>query len=126
MMPFRSKPGGFLIRPGPATLIAALCLGIAGPTFGQAPIRERSDQATPVEAARRAADAARQSLEDAERRSSAADARTRRAAEALKAARAEDEAARAEKAAAAKALADARRADADARAGLGKVLETPR
>jgi hypothetical protein len=89
----------------------------------QAPVRDRSEAASPVDGARRAADAARDSLATAESRSSAAATRRKKADAALAGAKREVEAARQDEAAATTEILRARKADEDARAALGKLLE---
>jgi hypothetical protein len=98
----------------------ALLCGIA---LAQAPIRERSDTVSTIDAARRAADAAHNAAVGAQSRLIEAEARVRRATEAAGAARKEEQAARAEQAAAAEALAGAKISETQAQAGLTRALE---
>jgi len=105
-----------------AIAIMFASLGIPN-AYAQAPIRDRSESATPVEGARRAADVAGNALTAAESRAKIAAERRKKAEAALVEANNELEAARQEANAATSEVAKARRADAEARAALGKLLE---
>jgi hypothetical protein len=106
-----------------ATTLIILNFAVAF-SYAQAPIRDRSESATPVEGARRAADVAGNALAAAESRSKLASERHKKAEAALTEAQSELEAARRESASASAEVTKARKADAEARAALGKVLES--
>lgn len=106
-----------------ATTLAALAVLLPLPAPAQAPVRERSETATPLEGARRAADVARNELAAAQRARDNADLRLKKAEEALAAAQKELAAARADATAAAAAVSQARTADEQARAALAKALD---
>jgi len=121
--------GDFAVRPifyakkmCAATSIMLICAG-SQPSHAQAPIRDRSESATPVVGARRAADVAGNALTAAESRAKVASERRKKAEAALIEANNELEAARKEAGAAASELARARQADAEARAALGRLLD---
>jgi ABC-type arginine transport system ATPase subunit len=118
-------PPPALQRPFSAALAmasAAFAL-FCGTAYAQAPIRERSDSVSTIDAARRSADAAHNATIGAQSRLTEAEARMRRASEAAAAARKEDEAARAELAAATDALARAKSGETQAQAALTRALE---
>lgn len=102
--------------------ITIAALGIPN-AHSQAPIRDRSEAATPVEGARRAADVAGHALTAAESRAKIAAERRKKAEAALVEANNEMEAARREANAATSEVAKTRKADAEARAALAKLLE---
>ena len=105
-----------------ATAIIFASLGFPN-AHAQAPIRDRSESATPVEGARRAADVASNALTAAENRAKIAAERKKKAEAVLVEAHNELEAARQEATSATSEVAKARKADAEARAALGKLLE---
>jgi hypothetical protein len=109
-------------KPCSAAAIVIAALGVPN-AHAQAPIRDRSESATPVEGARRAADVAGNALTAAESRAKIAAERRKKAEAVLVEANNELEAARQEANAAISEVAKARKADAEARAALGKLLE---
>jgi len=92
--------------------------------YAQAPIRDRSESAAPVEGARRAADVAANALAAAESRLNLASERHKKAEAALTEAQRELDAARRESASASAEVTKARKVDAEARAALGKLLDS--
>jgi hypothetical protein len=106
-----------------AAMAVAMFAPLCGTASAQAPIRERSDAVSTIDAARRAADAAHNATVGAQSRLAEAGARVQRATEAAAAARKEEDAARAEHAAALDAVARARSGENRAQAALTRALE---
>ena len=122
MSPITARTGRYAKKLCGAVAMTLVSIA-ASVSHAQAPIRDRSESAAPVEGARRAADVAANALTAAETRANIASERRKKAEAALIEAQRELEAARQESTAATAEVTKTRKADAEARAALGKLLD---